>query len=160
MLPHRFIKLLKSEGKDVFLKTDIDIPIATTQLSQSGLTVIQSHFYTPKMTPKWYSSDFKVTLKWGQTHLLGEQNALQKRVFPVYGSTWVDKWRHNGRKMPPMWFKVAIICQLESKMAPKWRQSDPMWLRGFLKPLKDVGKMNTYGLETGLHIPKASTLLC
>ena len=87
-----------------------------------------------------------------------KQSASQKRIFPVYGPTWVDKLRHSGRKMTTNWFKVTIICQSDSKMTPKWRlfakKSECWWFvlpHNFIKPLKYVGNMNVSWKQTFMY---------
>ena len=78
----------------VFLENRPSWPKVTTQLSQSGPKVIQSHFHMPNMAPKWTQSNPKVR----PNSQMEKQSASQKPVFPVYGPTWVDKLHHSGRK--------------------------------------------------------------
>ena len=51
------------------MKTDLDIPKETTQLSQSGPKVMQSQPHKAKVTPKEPQSDLKVIPKYPESAL-------------------------------------------------------------------------------------------
>ena len=89
---------------------------------------------------------------------MGKQKTPHKRVFPVYGPTWVDKLRHSGRKMTTTWFKMTIICQSDSKMTPNWqpfaKKSEFWWFvlpLNFIKPLKYVRNMSVSWKQTFMY---------
>jgi len=72
----------------------------TTQLSQSGSKVIQSHFHTPTITPNWPQSDPKVILK-----------------------------RSQSRQVDPKWLKVTLVCRNCRQKLPKVNANVPSALK-------------------------------
>ena len=114
---YKTIKICKEY--ECFLKTDLHVPKVTTQLSQSGPKVIQSHSHTPKMTPKWPQSDPKVIPKWGQTHKWKSKVRHRNVYFRFMDPLGSTSYTTVAAKLTTRWSKGTIICQSDSKITPK-----------------------------------------
>ena len=131
VLPHNFIKPFKYVGNmNVSWKQTFMYP----KWLHNYLKVDPKWSKVIFIRQKWPQSHPKVTLKWSQNEVnspMATQSTSQKCEFPVYGPTWVDEWRHSGRKMTLKWShsrpKMTSSHPRMSKLHPKLPKLNSKW---------------------------------